>query len=135
MTEEQINRLAELEAQATPGKVRVAMHGYNVKSDLTGTDHDGDYYENIFSVPCGPKATIKAVEQFEHDADLYVELRNAAPSIIADLRAYRALEKAARGVARDVCSLLCPSERIGEEWKHHPECVALRAALAAIEEH
>ena len=78
-----LQRLRELCDAATPGNWRVAMHGYNVKSDLTGTLHDGDYLENICAVPCGPKATLKAVRQFQPDADFIAAARNASPDLAA----------------------------------------------------
>ncbi len=114
--------IADLEAllaKATPGKRRIAMHGYNVKSDLSGTPHDGDYFENVFAVPCGPKAVLKAVKQFQHDAELEVAIHNALPAILTVIRAAEEL----------LFSMQCRNS-----YDFQNERKTLRLALAAMGE-
>lgn len=65
-----IDKLKGFRESATPGVLRWSMTGYSIKSDLSGTIHDGDYREIIASVSGGPAATQTALRQFSNDAVL-----------------------------------------------------------------
>jgi hypothetical protein len=118
MTEEQINRLAELEAKATPGPMQQnGSHFYSPDPErrlIFRLCYEGD-------------------EQDDANGDLLKELRNTAPFIIADLRKYRVLERAARGHNCAFCSGSGRAVDGGVDIGPCTKCAALCEALTSIE--
>jgi hypothetical protein len=91
LSESEIDKLAKLDRDATPGPWRESMSGYSIKSN----DADCPIVAAVHGVA---RATQKQVRLFLDNAALIAAARNALPALLTELRALRKVEADAREI-------------------------------------